>query len=77
MVFEQLQTLMPAETNMRIILKEVFDEFETDIIAHCLWEMSFYGYTQEAIKKTIDMSLLQKHPSALGIIAAFAFFALI
>ncbi|MBU4374551.1 MAG: hypothetical protein L6305_01230 [Actinomycetia bacterium] len=23
MVFEQLQTLMPAETNMRIILKEV------------------------------------------------------
>jgi len=115
MVFEQLQTLMPAETNMRIILKEVFDEFEnerytcvsgvdgtlkkeenpeifkddkignqevtygieftdweewlgmdidpestskyheTDIIAHCLWEMSFYGYTQEAIKKTIDM----------------------
>lgn len=114
MVFEQLQTLMPAETNMRIILKEVFDEFEnerytcvsgvdgtlkreenpeifkddkignqevsygieftdweewlgmdidpestsnyheTDIIAHCLWEMSFYGYTQEAIKKTID-----------------------
>ncbi|MEA3416713.1 MAG: DUF6557 family protein [Thermodesulfobacteriota bacterium] len=115
MVFEQLQTPMPAETNMRIILKEVFDEFENeryicvsgvdgtlkkeenpeifkddkignqevsygieftdweewlgmdidpestsnyhepDIIAHCLWEMSFYGYTQEAIKKTIDM----------------------
>jgi len=115
MVFEQLQTLMPAETNMRIILKEVFDEFEnerytcvsgvdgtlkkeenpeifkddkignqevsygieftnweewlgmdidpestsnyheTDIIAHCLREMSFYGYTQKAIKKTIDM----------------------
>jgi len=115
MVFEQLQTLMPAETNMRIILKEVFDEFEnerytcvsgvdgtlkkeenpeifkddkignqevsygieftnweewlgmdidpestsnyheTDIIAHCLWEMSFYGYTQKVIKKTIDM----------------------
>jgi len=24
---------------------------ETDIIAHCLWEMIFYGYTQEAIKK--------------------------
>jgi hypothetical protein len=24
---------------------------ETDIIAHCLWEMTFYGYTQEAIKK--------------------------
>jgi len=114
-VFKRLQMLMPAETNMRIILKEVFDEFEnerytcvsgvdgtlkkeenpeifkddkignqevsygieftdweewlgmdidpestsnyheTDIIAHCLWEMSFYGYTQEAIKKTIDM----------------------
>lgn len=111
MVFEQLQTLTHAESNMRIILEEVFDEFEngwytcvsgkngtlkkeenpeifkddkignqevsygiefvdweeqlgmdidpgsisnypeTDIIAHCLWEMTFYGYTQEAIKK--------------------------
>lgn len=111
MVFEQLQTLIHAESNMRIILEEVFDEFEngwytcvsgkngtlkkeenpeifkddkignqevsygiefvdweewlgmdidpgsisnyseTDIIAHCLWEMTFYGYTQEAIKK--------------------------
>jgi len=111
MVFEQLQTLTHAESNMRIILEEVFDEFEngwytcvsgkngtlkkeenseifkddkignqevsygiefvdwkkwlgmdidlgsisnyseTDIMAHCLWEMTFYGYTQEAIKK--------------------------
>ena len=111
MVFEQLQMLTPAESNMRIILGQVFDEFEngwytcvsgkngtlkkeenpeifkddkignqevsygiefmdwkkwlgmdidpgsisnyseTDIIAHCLWEMIFYGYTQEAIKK--------------------------
>jgi hypothetical protein len=24
---------------------------ETDVIAHCLWEMTFYGYTQETIKK--------------------------
>ncbi len=114
MVFEQLRTLTLSETNMRIILEEVFDEFEnewytcvsgrdgtlkkeenpeifkddkignqevaygiefvdweewlgmdidpeaisnyseTDIVAHCLWEMTFYGYTQEAIKKTID-----------------------
>lgn len=114
MAFEQLQTLTPVKTNMRIILKEVFDEFESswytsvsgrngtlkkeenleifkddkignqevsygiefvdwqewlgmdidpestsnysepDIIAHCLWEMTFYGYTQGAIKKTID-----------------------
>ena len=111
MVFEQLQMLTPAESNMRIILEEVFGEFEngwytcvsgkngtfkkeenpeilkddkignqevsygiefvdwkkwlgmdidlgsisnyseTDIIAHCLWEMTFYGYTQEAIKE--------------------------
>lgn len=114
MVFEQLQTLKPTMTNMRIVLEDVFDEFEngwythvcgkegtlrkednpeifkdekignqevsygiefvdweewlgmdidpestsnyheTDIIVHCLWEMTFYGYTQEAIKKTID-----------------------
>ncbi len=27
---------------------------ETDIIAHCPWEMSFYGYTQKAIKKAIS-----------------------
>ncbi len=32
MVFERLQTLMPAETNMRIILKEVFDEFENELL---------------------------------------------
>jgi len=111
MVFEQLRTLTQIESNMRIILEEVFDEFEngwyicvsgkngtlkreenteifkddkignqevsygiefvdweewlgmdidpgsisnyseTDIIAHCLWEMTFYGYTQETIKK--------------------------
>ena len=111
MVFEQLQTLTHEESDMRIILEEVFDEFEnggytcvsgkngtlkkeenpaifkddkignqevsygiefedwkkwlgmdidlgsisnyseTDIIAHCLWEMTFYGYTQEAIKE--------------------------
>jgi len=114
MVFEHLQTLTPAMTNMRIVLEEVFDEFEngwythvcgkdgtlrkeknpeifkddkignqevsygieftdweewlrmdidsgslskyseTDIIVHCLWEMTFYGYTQEDIKKTIE-----------------------
>ena len=28
MVFEQLQMLTPAESNMRIILEQVFDEFE-------------------------------------------------
>ena len=22
-----------------------------DILGHCLWEMTFYGYTQEAIRK--------------------------
>jgi len=22
-----------------------------DILGHCLWEMNFYGYTQEAIRK--------------------------
>ena len=114
MVFEQLQTLTPAETNMRIFIEDAFDEYEnayytsvsgkdgtlnkesnpevfkddeignrevsygieftnwaewlgmdidpkslTDyselaIIVHCIWEMTFYGYTQEAIKETID-----------------------
>lgn len=27
---------------------------EEEIIAHCLWEMTFFGYTQEEIQKTLD-----------------------
>jgi len=27
---------------------------EIDIIGHCLWEMTFYGYSRETIKQTID-----------------------
>lgn len=27
---------------------------EEEIIAHCLWEMTFFGYTQEEIQKTFD-----------------------
>lgn len=110
-VLEELKKLVPEMTNMRIVLEEVYDEYERiwythvcgkdgtlrkevnaeifkhdtsgnqemsfgiefvkweewlgmdidngsvssysepDIIAHCLWEMTFYGYTQEAIQK--------------------------
>ena len=27
---------------------------EVDIIGHCLWEMTFFGYGQEDIKKTVE-----------------------
>jgi hypothetical protein len=27
---------------------------EVDIIGHCLWEMTFFGYSQEDIKKTVE-----------------------
>lgn len=27
---------------------------ETDIIGHCLWEMTFFGYTQEKIREFAD-----------------------
>jgi hypothetical protein len=27
---------------------------EVDVIAHCLWEMTFFGYSQEDIKKTVE-----------------------
>ncbi|MBT9133171.1 MAG: hypothetical protein DDT33_01707 [Firmicutes bacterium] len=27
---------------------------ESGIIGHCLWEMTFYGFTQDDIKKAID-----------------------
>ncbi len=27
---------------------------QADILAHCLWEMTFYGYTPEDIKKKIE-----------------------
>lgn len=27
---------------------------EPDIIAHCLWEMTFFGYTQEDIRRQMD-----------------------
>ena len=110
-VFQRLQVLTPAITNMRIVLEEVLDDDENerytdvcgkdgtlkkeenpevfkddqignqevsygiefveweewigmdidpgsllkysaaDILGHCLWEMTFYGYTQEAIRK--------------------------
>ena len=113
-VFNKLQTIKPVETEMRIVIEEVFDEYdkeyytqvfgkdgtlnkesdpehfkddrtgnqevsysieltdwaewlamdidhkslakysELDIIGHCLWEMTFYGFTQEDIKKVID-----------------------
>lgn len=113
-VFEELHTLKPVGTKMRIVIEDIFDEYdkkyythvsgkdgtlnkesdpehfkddeignqevsyaieytdwaewlgleidqeslskysEPDIIGHCLWEMTFYGFTQENIKKAID-----------------------
>jgi len=113
-VFEELHTLKPVETEMRIIIEDVFDEYdkeyyahvsgkdgtlnkesdpehfkddeignqevsygieftdwaewlgmeidheslsrysELDIIGRCLWEMTFYGFVQEDIKKAIN-----------------------
>lgn len=113
-IFEELRTLEPVETKLRIVIEDVFDEYDKkyyvdvsgkdgtlnkesepeyfkndevcnqeisygieftdwaqwlvmdidpesllkysglDIIGHCLWEMTFYGFTQENIKETID-----------------------
>jgi hypothetical protein len=113
-VFRELQNISPVETKIRIVIEDVYDEYdkkyythvsgkdgtlnkesdpehfkdddignqevsyaieftdwaewlsmdidheslskysELDIIGHCLWEMTFYGFTQEDIKKTID-----------------------
>ena len=112
-VFETLRTLAPVETNMRIFIENVWDEFsdeyyasvsgkdgtlwkdetpevvmddersnqevsygiestdwaewlgmmidvetlanyaDVEIIGHCLWEMTFFGYSQEAIKQRL------------------------
>ena len=109
-VFNELQTIKPVETKMRIVIEDVFDEYdkeyytnvsgkdgtlnkeinlehfkddrignqglsygieftdwaewlamdidhesltkysELEIIGHCLWEMTFYGFTREAIR---------------------------
>jgi len=113
-VFEELYAIKPVETKMRIVIEDVFDEYdkgyythvsgkdgslnkesdpdhfkddeignqevsyaiefadwaewlamdidheslakysELEIIGHCLWEMTFYGFTREDIKKAID-----------------------
>lgn len=113
-VFETLRTIQPVETEMRLVLENVWDEFtgehyasvsgkdgtlmkdlvppvpvdeeagnrevsygieftdwaewldmeiepetlsryaEVDIIVHCLWEMTFFGYSQQDIKKTAE-----------------------
>ena len=104
-VYEELRALPPVETNMRLVLEEMFDDHEKayytdvsgkngtlkkndaqgnqeetygldftdwaewlgmeidpaalayyselDIIGHCLWELTFYGYSRETIKQTI------------------------
>ncbi len=36
---------------------------EPDIIAHCLWEMTFFGYTLEDIRQTWD-EIIQSRDSA-------------
>jgi len=43
---------------------------ELDIIGHCLWEMTFYGFTQEKIKKQLaqlekEAEEAKKNPSSL------------
>ena len=113
-VFETLRTIQPGETQIRLVIEDVLDEFtgeyyasvsgkdgtlmkdliplvpvdeeagnrevsygleltdwaewldmeiepetllrytEVDIIGHCLWEMTFFGYSQEDIKKTVE-----------------------
>lgn len=117
-VFSELQTIKPVKTKMRIVIEDVFDEFdnehythvsgkdgtlnkesypeyfkddelgnqeisygieltdwakwlamdidyesiqkysELDIIGHCLWEMSFFGFTRKSIKK--ELAQLEK-----------------
>lgn len=113
-VFEELHAIKPVETQMRIVIEDVFDEYdkeyythvsgkdgslnkdsdpdhfqddeignqevsyaieftdwaewlamdidheslskysELEIIGHCLWEMTFCGFTREDIKKAVD-----------------------
>jgi hypothetical protein len=130
-VFSELRTIKPVETKMRIVIEDVFDEYdkgyhvhvsgkdgtlnkesnpehfkddelgnqevsygieftdwgewlameidheslarysELDIIAHCLWEMTFYGFTREKIKKQLtqlekELAESRKSSSSLG-----------
>lgn len=40
------------------VLKKSLDEFpELDIVTHCLWEMTFHGYSNKQIKKQSDKLL--------------------
>lgn len=40
--------------DMDVDQKSLSKYSELDIIGHCLWEMTFYGFTQDDIKKAID-----------------------
>ena len=42
---------------------------EVDIIGHCLWEMTFFGYSQQAIKAKID-EMAQSKRSGKGLTLA-------
>ena len=129
-VFSELQTIKPVETKMRIVIEDVFDEYdreyythvsgkdgtlnkesapehfkddelgnqevsygieftdwakwlamdidheslirysELDIIGRCFWEMTFYGFTQEKIKKQLaqlekEAEETKQNPSSL------------
>lgn len=129
-VFSELQAIKPVETKMRIVIEDVFDEYdkehythvsgkngtlnkecnpehfkddefgnqevsygieftdwgkwlamdidreslitysELDIIGHCLWEMTFYGFTQKKIKRQLaqlekEAEEAKKNPSSL------------
>ncbi len=129
-VFNELQTIKPVETKMRIVIEDVFDEYdkeyythvsgkdgtlnkesnpehfkddelgnqevsyaieftdwaewlamdidheslarypELEIIGHCLWEMTFYGFTREEIREQLaqlekETEEARKSPSSL------------
>lgn len=40
---------------MEIARESLAKYSELDIIGHCLWEMTFYGFTRENIKKEIEL----------------------
>jgi tetratricopeptide (TPR) repeat protein len=49
-------TITPWEEclGMDVAGTTIEDYSDEEIISHCLWEITFYGYSQETIKKTVD-----------------------
>lgn len=53
-----------------LIDKYKWDDVYSTFIGHCLWEMTFYGFTQEKIKKQLvqlekEAEEAKKNPSSL------------